>query len=169
MFGSRTIKACRAWLGLCDSGITLKDSTLEDAVDSFRKLVEVAEGYEKLCNSQESLIKTLEEKVKFADAAVSSLTKMVQDGDKTICHKDNKIAEKNEIISNLYEVIDQKNKDIDWYREKLKCDYNEIEEKDTIIDNLRTDIASMEDEIFRLRELNNNQAILIANKRTKEE
>lgn len=59
MFDSRTIKACKAWLALCDSGITLKDSTLEDAVDSFRKLVEVAEGYEELCKSQEEYIKSL--------------------------------------------------------------------------------------------------------------
>ena len=130
MFDSRTIKACRAWLGLCDSGITLKDSTLEDAVDSFRKLVEVAEGYETLCNSQESLIKTLEEKVKYADAAVSGLTNS---------------------ISHLYDAIDHKDK--------------EIEEKDDIIDNLREDIAGMEDEIFRLRELNNNQAQIILNRK----
>jgi len=107
MFDSSTIKACKAWLALCDNGITLKGSTLEDAVESFRKLVEVAEKYEKLCNSQDFLIATLEERVKCGDAAVSSLT--------------------------------------------------------GIIENLRKDIAGMEDEISRLRKLNNNQALIIRN------
>lgn len=37
--------------------------------------------------------------------------------------------------------------------------------KMAIADN--KDIAGMEDEIFRLRELNNNQAMIIANNRTK--
>lgn len=59
MHDSRTIKACKAWLALCDSGVNLKDSTVEDAVVSFRKLVEVAEGYENLCNTNEDFIKAL--------------------------------------------------------------------------------------------------------------
>jgi hypothetical protein len=59
MYESRTIKACKAWLGLCSSGVSLKDSTVEDAVTSFKKLVEVAEGYENLCNTNEDFIKSL--------------------------------------------------------------------------------------------------------------
>jgi hypothetical protein len=59
MHESRTIKACKAWLGLCSSGVSLKDSTVEDAVTSFKKLVEVAEGYENLCNSNEEYIRSL--------------------------------------------------------------------------------------------------------------
>jgi hypothetical protein len=104
MFDSRTIKACKAWLALCDSGITLKDSTLEDAVESFRKLVEVAEGYEELCNNQDEYIKSL-----------------------------------------LKTIVDQ----------------------GLMIDNLRKDLDGMSCEVNRLRELNNNQAWIIANNRTK--
>jgi len=59
MYESRTLKACKAWLALCDSGVSLKDTTVEDAVESFRKLVEVAEGYENLCNTNEDFIKSL--------------------------------------------------------------------------------------------------------------
>jgi hypothetical protein len=59
MYESRTIKACKAWLGLCSSGVSFKDSTVEDAVTSFKKLVEVAEGYENLCNTNEDFIKSL--------------------------------------------------------------------------------------------------------------
>jgi len=92
MFDSHTIKACRAWLVLCDSGITLKDSILEDAVvESFRKLVEVAEGYETLCNSQDSLIKALEERVKCGDAVVSSLTNIIENLRKDIAGMEDEI------------------------------------------------------------------------------
>lgn len=104
MHDSRTIKACKAWLALCDSGVSLKDTTVEDAVESFRKLVEVAEGYENLCNSNEDFIKSL-----------------------------------------------------------LKT----IGERGDTIENLRKDLDGMGREVERLRELNNNQAKIIANNRTK--
>lgn len=100
---SRTIKACKAWLALCSSGVSLKDSTVEDAVTSFKKLVEVAEGYENLCNSNEDFIKSL-----------------------------------------------------------LKT----IGERGDTIENLRNDLDGMGREVERLRELNNNQAKIIANNRT---
>jgi len=101
---SRTIKACKAWLALCDSGVSLKDTTIEDAVESFRKLVKVAEGYENLCNSNEDFIKSL-----------------------------------------LKTVADQ----------------------GVMIDNLRKDLDGMSRAVNTLRELNNNQAKIIANNRTK--
>lgn len=104
MHDSRTIKACKAWLALCDSGVSLKDTTVEDAVESFRKLVEVAEGYENLCNSNEDFIKSL-----------------------------------------------------------LKT----IGERGDTIENLRKDLDGMGREVERLRELNNNQAKIIANNHTK--
>ncbi len=59
MHESRTIKACKSWLGLCSSGVSFKDSTVEDAAESFKKLVEVAEGYENLCNANEEYIRSL--------------------------------------------------------------------------------------------------------------
>lgn len=104
MYESRTIKACKAWIALCDSGVNLKDTTVEDAVESFRKLVEVAEGYENLCNTNEDFIKSL-----------------------------------------------------------LKT----IGERGDTIENLRKDLDGMGREVERLRELNNNQAKIIANNRTK--
>jgi lipid II:glycine glycyltransferase (peptidoglycan interpeptide bridge formation enzyme) len=104
MYESRTIKACKAWLGLCSSGVSLKDSTVEDAVTSFKKLVEVAEGYENLCNTNEDFIKSL-----------------------------------------------------------LKT----IADQGVMIDNLRKDLDGMGREVERLRELNKNQAKIIANNRTK--
>lgn len=104
MYESRTLKACKAWLALCDSGVSLKDTTVEDAVESFRKLVEVAEGYENLCNSNEDFIKSL-----------------------------------------------------------LKT----ISDQGVMIDNLRKDLDGMSRAVNTLRELNNNQAKIIANNRTK--
>lgn len=104
MYDSRTLKACKAWIALCDSGVSLKDTTVEDAVESFRKLVEVAEGYENLCNTEEEYIRSL-------------LRIIVEKGD--------------------------------------------------IIENLRKDLDGMSREVTRLRELNNNQAWIIANNRTK--
>ena len=70
-------------------------------------------------------------------------------------------------VDDLKVLIDNQDSLIKALRNALGCASADMKYQDTVIANLRKDIAGMEDEIFRLRELNNNQAWIIANNRTK--
>jgi len=70
-----------------------------------------------------------------------------------------------QFVDDLKFVLDIQDDFIKVLRNNIDSVYADIKKQDTIISNLRKDIAGMEDEIFRLRELNNNQALIILNNR----
>lgn len=117
MYESRTLKACKAWLGLYDSGVSLKDTTIEDAVESFRKLVEVAEGYENLCNTEEEYIRSLLKTIVEKGDIIENLRK-----DLALEEYKNKILremvdENDVIITNLRKDLDGMGRKVDTLRE----------------------------------------------------
>ncbi len=112
MYESRTIKACKAWLGLCSSGVSLKDSTVENAAESFKKLVEVAEGYENLCNSNEEYIRSLLKTIADQGVMIDSFRQ-----DLALEEYKNKIL--TEMVDESYVIITNLRKDLDgMIREK---------------------------------------------------
>jgi hypothetical protein len=79
---------------------------------------------------------------------------------------DNKNLDK-ETVDTLCQYMDDLKILIDNQDSLMKSLMNIIDAKDLVIKNLRKDLDGMGREVERLRELNNNQAWLIANNRTK--
>lgn len=77
------------------------------------------------------------------------------------------MEEANAEITQLRNELDEARKDLALEAYKNKILLEMVDERDVIITNLRKDLDGMGREVDTLRELNNNQAKIIANNRTK--
>ncbi len=70
---SRTIKACRAWVALFNSGMTIDVEAFRASVKAFENLVDVAEGFQNICNNDVAYIKALEKDTEDKASIIKSL------------------------------------------------------------------------------------------------